>query len=615
MKSNPKRFFSYLNSKRKIRNTLTSLQMDDGKMSTTPKETANRLAHFFASTYINEISDSPQPENRDCPQIGDIIFDGQDIMNILRKLNISKSMGPDGVHPKLLNYLCSDENFISAITTLFQRIYDSGQLPDIWKSASVTALRKKGLKSNAENYRPISLTCILSKIFEKILRNHVLDHFMPHVYANQYGFLPRKSCLSNLLDCMDHVYDILDSGEDADIIYLDFMKAFDSVSHKRLLSKLDTYGITGKTWAVIEDILSNRTFRVRVGDTYSDCFKVTSGVPQGSVLGPLLFLVFINDLPNGLHSYMSLFADDVKLICSTKDFLKTQDDLDSLDAWQKSWLLSFNTKYNKCKVIYVGKNNTKNEYFLSGKLLPETDVEKDLGVYVKSDLNWKYHIQKSISKAKAIIGWVTRNVISREKTVMLNIYMTLVRPHLEYCTQLWNPTAEHGNWRIIMEIEGVQRAFTRLIENSGLDTYKDRLQYLNLTTLLERRMRGDLIETFKILSGKTDYGKNLFNVSRSGTNLIYVSKRGSAKQSFLSNRVVSYWNKLPGYVKLSDSVESFKTKIESYKGKNQKSQGNYWELSEEIFSRINETDRDQYVNFMTSNPDVMKRRKITSSIK
>ena len=404
MKSNPKRFFSYLNSKRKIRNTLTNVKMADGNMTATPKETANVLANFFASTYTSEDSDSPEIQQKDCPEIGNLNFEASEIKSILQNLKISKSMGPDGVHPKLLRFLSTDDSFINAIVKLFQQTYESGEMPSIWKCASVTALHKKGTRSNAGNYRPISLTCILSKVFEKILRNQVLDHFAPEVYKNQHGFLPRRSCLSNLLDCMDHVYDILDNDEDADIIYLDFMKAFDSVAHKRLLTKLKAYGIAGKTWSIIENFLSNRTFRVRVGDTFSDWYKVTSGVPQGSVLGPLLFIIFINDLPNGLYSYISLFADDVKLICSTKNVKKTQADLDALKAWQNSWLLKFNTTDNKCKVLHVGKNNERNQYYLNGEVLPATVMEKDLGVYVEPDLKWKYQIQKSINKVNASPG-------------------------------------------------------------------------------------------------------------------------------------------------------------------------------------------------------------------
>ena len=209
---------------------------------------------------------------------------------------------------------------------------------------------------------------------------------------------------------------------------------------------------------------------MKVGDTLSDVFKVTSGVPQGSVLGPLLFLIFINDIPNGIKSFLLLFADDLKLIVNAKLKDATQQDLDLLSEWQKKWLLSFNTIDGKCKVLSISKSGTReniNKYYLNDSLLPNVANEKDLGVNIESNLAWGSHIQSNISKAKQCTGWVKRNVISRNADVMVNIYKSLIRPHLEYCVQLWSPKAEHGNWATIMELESVQREFTRLIDGIG----------------------------------------------------------------------------------------------------------------------------------------------------
>lgn len=180
---------------------------------------------------------------------------------------------------------------------------------------------------------------------------------------------------------------------------------------------------------------------------------MTSGIPQGSVLGPLLFLIYINDLPNGLQSFLSLFADDVKMLAETTDLNATQNDLNKLNQWQKDWLLCFNTTDQKCKVLHVGKNNPKNSYFLDGHLLPETTLEKDLGLYVNEELEWNDNIRSAINKTNSMIGWVTRNVITREQRVMLNIFKTLIRPHIEYCVQIWSPSARHSNWSTIMETE------------------------------------------------------------------------------------------------------------------------------------------------------------------
>ena len=171
-----------------------------------------------------------------------------------------------------------------------------------------------------------------------------------------------------------------------------------------------------------------------------------------------------------------------------------------------------------------------------------------------------------------MIGWVTRNVISREKSVMINIYKSLIRPHLEYCVSIWNPTLQFGNCKVIMDIENLQRRYTRLIDGIGLLSYKERLQEVGLTTLLERRMRGDIIETYKIFRGLVNYGNNLFKFSRSGYNILKCGK----KSDFLPNRVANYWNKLPDSVKDAESTDIFKSRLQKFKVQNQHFPGNYW---------------------------------------
>ena len=195
---------------------------------------------------------------------------------------------------------------------------------------------------------------------------------------------------------------------------------------------------------------------------------------------------------------------------------------------------------------------------------------------------------------------------------MLKLYTSLLRPHLEYCVQLWSPLPSHGNWGSILSIENVQRNFTRAIEGVGLLTYNDRLKKLGLTTLLERRARGDLIETFRILSGIANYGSTLLKLSHSGRNL--VSRPGdqnSFKYSFFSRRVIHYWNKLPHHIKNSESVNQFKNRLDKFRERNLDLPGHYWELSSEIFTRINDTNRNDYVTFMTNNPIVAQLKNIS----
>ena len=313
-----------------------------GEELLTPEDVANELGSFFESTFVIEPEDNVPTLQKKCENdIPDLVIAVEEVKHLLMELNIFKSVGPDNIHPKILKGLSTNSYFVQALTELFQKCYDTGQLPSVWKKANITPLHKKGDKSQSCNYRPISLTCVLSKVFEKIVRKHMLTFIHPMIYKQQHGFLPNVSCLSNLLESMDVVYDILDECGCADILYLDFQKAFDTVPHKRLLAKLKAYGINGKMYQVLQDFLSNRTFSVKVGGKYSKVFCVTSSVPQGTVLGPLLFLIYINDLPDGIKSFLALFADDVKLITACSDITIAQCDLQKLEEWQKIWLLNY----------------------------------------------------------------------------------------------------------------------------------------------------------------------------------------------------------------------------------------------------------------------------------
>ena len=263
--------------------------------------------------------------------------------------------------------------------------------------------------------------------------------------------------------------------------------------------------------------------------------------------------------------------------------------------WSSIWLLDFN--YDKCKVLHTDINsNHKFEYHLNGNIIKVADHEKDLGVLTSDTLLWTDQITSCISRANRLICWITRNLINREKSVMLPVYKTLIRPQLEYCVQLWNPAPEHGNWSLILKIEGVQRRFTRMIDGVGLLPYSERLEILKLTTLIERRTRGDLIEVFKARSGFSDMS-GVFNFGRSGWNLVssmnnysISAKFRRLKRNFISERVVSYWNKLSSDVKSSQSVDIFKIKLEQFKIDSIKGNatctGQFWELSDEVLGRI-----------------------------
>ena len=216
------------------------------------------------------------------------------------------------------------------------------------------------------------------------------------------------------------------------------------------------------------------------------------------------------------------------------------------------------------------------------------DNKKDLGVVFDSSLNFHQHISNCVAKAKSKFGWIKRTLVSRDMHVILQVYKHIIRPHLEYCAQVWAPVAEHGNWASIMQIESVQRGVTKIITGCEDLSYKDRLDKLNLTTLLERRMRGDLIEAFKILNGFTNYGESWFNISNTTGKLI-ITDTNKRKRNFFANRVATYYNKLPNSIKLSSSVNMFKNNLDNFRNLyyNEITHNQYWELSYLVFNKTN----------------------------
>ena len=416
------------------------------------------------------------------------------------------------------------------------------------------------------------------------------------------------------------VIDLLDEGMPVDLFYFDFRKAFDTVPHNRLLLKLKSLGIEGKLLLVLDDFLTDRTFRVSVEGNFSKYYRVFSGIPQGSVLGPLLFLLFVNDLPKLLQSKVKLFADDLKLIANSGNRAVVENDLKVLESWENDWLLRFNTE--KCKVVHIDLNsNPQTDYNLNGNLLAKSVQEKDLGVLTSGTLLWNDQIDACIKKANGMICWIARNLISREKSLMLRVYKTIIRPHLEYCVQLWNPALEHGNWSQVLRLEGVQRRFTRMIDGVGLLPYSERLDVLELTTLAERRTRGDLIEVFKC---KQEFSKlnGVFNFGRSRGNIVSKyslsndSKLDYIKRNFINERVKVAWNKLPSEVKNATSLNSFKYYLEKFKKESLKlgltNTQNYWECSNEVLSRIECGDylrnKEQHNEYLKLNKFAAKKK-------
>ena len=410
-KNKPKQLFNYVRSKQKVKVGVSRLARDDGEPTETDEEAANVLNKFFESVFTQEpAGDVPvlHARNGDTA-LRDCEFTIEDVKEQMIKLKHDKSPGPDGIHPCILS-LCADE-MAKPMFIIYKKSLEEGRLPREWKTARVVPIFKKGSKKSPGNYRPVSLTSIPCKMMEALIRKSILKHAedLELLSKDQHGFMKGRSCLTNLLETFEEVTAMVDEGGGVDMVYLDYSKAFDSVPHRRLLSKLKSYGIEGKVWRWIEDFLIGRNQMVTVGDAESEWTDVTSGVPQGSVLGPILFVIYINDLPENVNSSVKMFADDTKLyrhITTEDDREELQKDLDKLQKWSETWLLRFNA--SKCKRMHMGHSNDGLNYHLGGETIPHDSEEKDLGVIISEDCKTSKQCVAAANKAMGKLRVIKR---------------------------------------------------------------------------------------------------------------------------------------------------------------------------------------------------------------
>jgi len=339
--------------------------------------------------------------------------------------------------------------------------------PDLWPPNSpdlnpVAPVYKKGDRHLAENYRPISLTCVCCKILEHIICHHIHSHLDANDILSKFqrGFRSEYSCESQLILTVHDLMKHHNNRQQVDLAVLDFSKAFDMVPHERLLGKLHHYGINGPIWHWIRDFLTARTQCVVVDGECSSWTEVDSGVPQGTVLGPLLFLLHINDLPNCVSSQVRLFADEClvyRTISSVQDQLQLQRDLDSLTDWASCWGMSFNP--SKCTIITISRSNSPLHkfYTLCGVVLQHVSEARYLGVLLSDDLQWSKHVQHITAKANSTLGLLRRNLHHCPEKLRELAYITLVRSRLEYCSAVWDPHKITDQ----LALESVQRRATR----------------------------------------------------------------------------------------------------------------------------------------------------------
>ena len=493
IKKNSKYFFSYARRYSKVKTKVGPLLTGDGEYTINSKKMADLLQEQYKSVFSKPNGTSDSYDFHDTQNgLNDILFDEGDVRDVIDEISENAAGGPLGFAAVFLKK-CK-EAVDEPLYLIWRSCLDNSVTPEILKLSFVIPIHKGGNRGSPANYRPVSLTSHLIKMFEKIIRKRIVEYMDERKLFNhtQHGFRAGRSCLSQLLSHFDKVLTYLEQGFNVDTIYLDFSKAFDKVDHLILMQKLKKIGIGGKIASWIHSYLFHRKQVVIVNGIKSDSTEVVSGVPQGSVLGPLLFIIMLMDIDKSINSsFLSSFADDTRIsreIESLADTFKLQNDLNSVYKWAQQNNAEFND--TKFEHLPYGKNNDlkKVAVYLTGegRRIATKNQTKDLGVIMQTNCSFSDHIKNVVSVTKDLSAWCLRTFNSRSPELMLTLWKQLIVPKLDYCSQLWSP---HNSKVDTQEIEMTQRSFIRRIEGMSNYSYWDQLKRLKMYSLERRRKR------------------------------------------------------------------------------------------------------------------------------
>ena len=588
IRTKPKYFYSYAKRLSKTKQNISQLFNKEGKITTDRKQVADILQNQFVSAFSNPSNPKKALPSSANPSLtlADINFAEDDIIKAIDEIDTNSSC-PDYCTPAIVLKRCKS-SLVKPLLMMWKESFSTGVVPNVYKKQLITPVYKKGSRATAANYRPVSLTAHEIKIFERILRNKIMTYLEDNnlLLSKQHGFRKGRSCLTQLLQHHQDILLNLLNNEDTDAIFLDFAKAFDKVDYEILLQKLKNIGISGKLFRWIQNFLSGRTQVVVVDEILSFIAEVISGVPQGTVLGPLLFLIFLNDINCCIqHCDLKCFADDTRLsksISTTEDCTLLQKDLDNVILWS----ISNNMQLHEDKFVYVNYNIRSKNFPLanlpffseqfqystdSGTMLEPSTTVCDLGITFTENLGWYSHICDIVKRARRKAGWVLSVFKDRSPYVMLSLFKTMVRSLLEYGCPLWIGLNQEST----SLLESVQRSFTsKIICPYYVNDYWERLKYLNLMSLQRRRERYAILHMWKILHNLITNDLNItFNYSlRFGflANIPPLSsnRRNHKAQSLyddsFSVKGPQLWNLVPKYIKEKETLLSFKVNLDIY---------------------------------------------------
>ena len=491
MKENPKVFYAFINKQRNRR-----IEVGPFKRGETFIYNGKEISNCLKTEFTSQMSERTSKENPvqfdevNEGDLYDIEVTRKKVEDAIDELDENSTAGPDGI-PAI--FLKKTKKAISKpLALLLRKSIDEGAVLDVFKMAYVTPIHKGGSKQKPEQYRPVSLTSHIMKIFERVIKKEIMKHLKENEMFNksQHGFVPGRSTQTQLLSHFNDIFDTLAEGKRLDTVYLDFAKAFDKVDHEILLEKVKKHKISGKIGKWIREFLTNRKFKVVVNGCMSDEGEVLSGVPQGTVLAAILFVIMISDIDENVKMcILRSFADDTRVSKKVKcneDKQQMQEDLRSIYDWAKDNKMEFNAKKFE-QIIHGSSKDVSVEPYKSSSDDPITikNTVKDLGVFATNDLLFEEHMKKTINSSRVVMGMLLRTFSTREKEPMLRMFNTYIKSKMEYCCIVWSPVSQ--KW--IYELEKIQKSFTSKINGMEELDYHERLKKLNLYSLERRRER------------------------------------------------------------------------------------------------------------------------------
>lgn len=563
LKTSPQKFWNYLNPKNRIRPAAPEES----------KDKANSLNNYFQSVFTIDDGNVPDVDICNTRHIEPLVVTESGVLNLLLKLDTKKGAGPDNLPNEFLRRYA--EWVAKYLCILFNKSLSTCSLPQEWKIAKVAAVHKSGSEADPSNFRPISLTSTTCKLLEHIILKHLTLYLdQNHILSPlQHGFRKGLSTVTQLVELIHDISLNVDCTKQTDLILLDFSKAFDRVPHKKLIKKLEATIGAGPLTDWIDNYLSNRTQYVQVNRESSTIANVTSGVPQGSVLAPILFLIFINDLPAGIGVNVRLFADDCILyqeINAPEDHVKLNNALQFISKWCALWQMTLNVKKSALLRITRKKQVSEFVYVINNSPLPVVTEHKYLGLTLTQDFRWDIHVSHVTSAALKRLFFLRRSLASAPPETKLLAYKAFVRPVLEYANVAWFPFTNN----LINALERIQRKAirfvynkyritdspTELLKKAGLLTIKNRAKLARQKFLYQLVHQQLNIDSSKYMSFKETRPTRQ---KHSQTLNEYQCRTDCLKYSFFP-LAIREWNNLPISITNSQSLETFSSLLECY---------------------------------------------------